>query len=399
MDIVKVQKTRYAVGLWWQVTTSATKTLQEARKLAKKIGTPYSCVVARKGQFGLGKGSKRWHGRPSLATAFAMKGGTHLWICHFTDVNKWWVCAIKDGFIVADGDWLTLRKEDAINHATYLQSMVSLPEPIFCTNTKQVDEVFQERIKGKKLQLLFSSRVQSIVSPLRFIFMLSIAILTLIIAFVWYSAEDSIDNRPLIAMQAARRKSIMDHPELYFPRPWLDASPLAWSNRCMKSMTETPLNEEGWELKEAICDAESFNLAWEFSPLASFLHLPKGATLLTPNSAEKREKFSPLPKGTEQTLLTREKIALTLYESSRLLRLHLNLSWQPKAKKTVREGDLAVPLEAPWHEGTFSITGIPAQLILNKEFFIMLNQMPALVLESLTYSGGTWTLKGKCHGT
>lgn len=167
MELNTTLNKHYAVGFHWKMVTSPTKTPQQTCKLTKSLGSPYICVVRRKGQLGFANGSKEWIGRPSLASAFAAAGGTHLWISH-TDTHTWWICAIKDGFIVPDGDYIANTADSAIEHALFLQENFDLPDVEFCSDTTQLNKVLQQRIKGKKFLLLFSNRVQALNPPALF---------------------------------------------------------------------------------------------------------------------------------------------------------------------------------------------------------------------------------------
>ena len=140
-------------------------------------------------------------------------------------------------------------------------------------------------------------------------------------------------------------------------------------------------------------------LQWKFSSAASFLQLPQGAELLTPSTAQKQEMLSTLPPAPERQLLNKDQVARPPYEIARLLGLRLTLSWKDKASKIITEGSLSVPITAPWHEGTFSIENVPSMLIMDKDLYEALESIPGIVLESITYTEGTWKITGLCYGT
>ena len=197
-----------------------------------------------------------------------------------------------------------------------------------------------------------------------------------------------------------RRMEILSNPGSFFPRPWLSApSVKAWSERCTNYLLQIPFTENGWDLREATCTGDSVDLKWEYTESASFLHLPNGAELLAPTIAHRRLGFERLPSGQGAGLLTRDSVARKLYELARLLGLHLTLSWKDQSSKTISEGSLSVAIIAPWHEGVFAVDNVPSMIILDKDLYEALHTIPGLVLQSISYSGGSWKIKGLCHGT
>ena len=405
MQIVTLNNTRYAIGLWWQF--DARSGIGRARALARSLGGDYTGAVIRAGQFGLGTGGKAFRGLLSLAAQLADKGGSHLYVCRF-DASLWWVCAIKDGVIAAEGDWIGASEAAARAQAAVLHNLLDLPEPVILAQPGEAAALVREDdsrkrrglpVLPRKFRPTLRNRVQSLASPARR-FAGAIAALALCFGLFWlYQSGWFTDDAATRAAMEARRREILAHPEKYFPRPWLKTPlPSAWAGRCLSEMLALPILDQGWELKSSICDSENLLATYDFSSSASFLQLPEQAELLTATTARKKTPLPQLAPGGDVKLLPRDEVAHKMYEAAKLLGLHLKLNWKPKAKQTVREGKLVVPLTSPWQTAEFTLSDVSPQLILEREFYQVLQSIPGLVVQEISHTGGRWELKGLCHG-
>lgn len=401
MRIVTLHRTRYAIGLWWQFD-AAPSGLGRAGALARSLGgQQYAWAVVRARQFGLGAGRGAFRGLPSLAAALADKGGSHLYVCRF-GVDLWWVCAIKDGVIAAEGDWIGPSEEAAAAQAGQLRQMLDLPAPRYLTEADETAALARD-LRGKSARRFFArrsdNRVRALRSPVRRFVRLA-AILAAACGLFWlYQTGFFGDGAAERAAREARRQAILAHPEQFFPQPWLKTpQPAAWAGRCLTELFALPVLDRGWELKSATCNNDDVLTVWNFTEVASFLHLPDQAELITATTAQKKTSLPRIEPGGAVTLLPREEVARRLYEIAHRLELHLTVTWKPKAKRTVREGTLAVPLTAPWQMAEFTLKDVSPQLILEPEFYQVLQSIPGLVLQQLTHTNGQWELKGLCHG-
>ena len=127
MRIVTIGRTKYAIGLWWQIEqTAGQSSMRRARRHALTLGTPLNSVVVRDNQYGFGQGAKRLT-TSSLAACLARRLPSALAVCKIED-DLWWVFAAKDGIIAAEGDWIGDSRQAAVDHAAYLSQMLNLPE-------------------------------------------------------------------------------------------------------------------------------------------------------------------------------------------------------------------------------------------------------------------------------
>lgn len=399
MRIVTLNHTRYAIGLWWQFD-AAPGGLGRACALARSLGGGYAWTVVRARQFGLGAGRGAFRGLPSLAAALADKGGSHLYVCRFGG-DLWWVCAIKDGIIAAEGDWIGGSEEEASAQAGRLRRALDLPAPRYLTEAGETDALARELYSGTARRLFAprrKNRVQGLRSPSRRLARAAIILAAACGIFWLFQSGFLTDSAAERAAREARRQAILAHPEQFFPQTWLQTpQPAPWAGRCLNELLALPVLDQGWELKSATCDKDDILTVWNFSEVASFLHLPEQAELSTATTAQRKIPLPRIEPGGEVTLLTREEAARRLYEIAHKLELHLTVSWKPKAKRTVREGALAVPLTAPWQVAEFTLKDVSPQLILEQEFYQVLQSIPGLVLQRLTHVNGQWELKGLCH--
>lgn len=414
MQVVKIQSARYAVGLWWQILQglpsgqgSQGQALAQARRMAATLTTPvYNCAALRKNQYGLGSRRGRIPRVQSLAAALAhglpSTDANLLAVYVLKPGGPWWVCAIKNGIIAADGDFVTDSLQSATAHALQLQKLLVMDKPHICEDFASSQAHMARLLQKRSLLAGFvgDGRMVSLRSTRRALRIAGTTVFTLIAMFMLYSLGFFSDNSAMLAAREARRTEILAHPERFFPRPWREnAGPVPWAGRCLKNLFDLPVSDAGWELERSLCRKNDLESHWAFGAGASFLQLPVGASLQSPHSALRKAALEPLPiDSSDRKLTEREEVARKLYEMANLFGLHLSLSWAPPARRTVREGSLSVPLKAPWQVGTWTFKDLPAQIVLSKEFYQVLHSIPGIVLEELTHSNGKWELKGICHG-
>lgn len=414
MQVVKIKSTRYAIGLWWQILQgvpsgqgSQGQALAQARRMAVTLTTPaYNCAALRATQYGLGSKRGRIPRVLSLAAALAhglpANDANLLAVYLLQSGGPWWVCAIKNGTIAADGDFVADSLESATAHALQLQKLLAMDKPQifdgFASSQAHMATLLHRRrpLAG----LVGDGRMVSLRSTRRALRIAGTTVFTLLAMFMLYSLGFFSDNSAMLAAREARRMEILAHPERFFPRPWLEsAAPVPWAKRCLRNLFDLPTSEAGWDLERSLCRKNDLESHWTFATGASFLQLPTGATLQSPQNALHKAALEPLPVDSrDRTLPEREEVARKLYEMANLFGLHLTLNWASPARRTVHEGSLSVPLKAPWQVGTWGFTDLPAQIILSPEFYQVLQSIPGIVLEELIHINGKWELKGICHG-
>ena len=398
MRVVTIGRFKYAIGLWWQVEqTAGQSSIRRARRYALTLGTPLNCVVVRENQYGYGQGAKRL-ATTSLAACMAQRMPSMLAVCKIEE-NLWWVFAVKNGVVAAEGDWIGENWQAAVEHAAYLRQILNLPEAQLYPNQDASTSWVQGTIgAGSKslrtLWLMNSCRLR----PLNSSWPKIAVVLALFAIVMLYHAgffSSSIDVQLALA---ARRLEILAHPDRYFVRPWMNSPPpKIWSSRCLQEILKLPVSDQGWEFDAAICADDTLTTHWKFSPGASFLHIPQGAELFTPTMAKRIQNLPKVPSAGDTKLQTRDENARMLYEIANILGLELQLTWNGKSTQTYQEGSLSVALTAPWQEGRFTFSNVPTLLVLDGSFYAMLESIPGLVLQEMSHRNEHWELKGITH--
>ena len=398
MRVVTIGRTRYAIGLWWQIEhTAGQSSMRRARHHALTLGTPLNSVVVRENQYGFCQGAKRLF-TPSLAACLAQRLSSALAVCQIED-NLWWVFAAKSGIVAAEGDWVGDSWQAAVDHAEYLRQMLNLPEAQLFPDRNASVSWIQSSIKTdsgslRTLWLMNSCRLRPLSSS-RSKVAIVLALLAVVMLYHAGFFSSSIDVQLALA---ARRLEIMAHPDRYFVRPWMNSPPpTVWSSRCLQEVLALPVIDQGWEFDAAVCVDDTLTTQWKFSPGASFLQLPQGAELFTPTMAQRVQNLPKAPTATNTKLRSRDETARMLYEVANLLGLELQLTWNGKSTQTYQEGSLSVALTAPWQEGRFTFSNVPTLLVLDDTFYAMLESIPGLVLQEMSHRNEHWELKGTTH--
>lgn len=398
MRIIRVQNKAYAIGLWWQMSTSEDNLRSQARSANTAINGNFSRCVLLPKQFGLACACPKSLGVPSLAAALARsrKEATVL-LCHLPMHGCYWVFACKDGLVAAEGDRDFSEENEALAHAESLALMLDVPK---VERVSDVAALLPTRSRAQRLfqSLIPYAPVVQLASPWPKIRRIGYVLALLLIVFLVRSIDFQNESSDIGKYLEARKAEILAHPERFFPRPWLEGpSPEDWGGTCLGGILQQPTNDLGWDLTNATCTGKTLVYTWKFSSAASFLHLPKGATLLTPTQASATHTLPDMPQAKPRSLLAKDLVARTLYELSRVLGLHLNLTWKDKEKRDVREGSLVVHLVAPWYTAVFSFDNLPSMTVLDHELYKALGSIPGLVLTELSFANGQWKITGLCH--
>lgn len=398
MRVVTIGRTKYAIGLWWQIEqTAGQSSMRQARRQALTLGTPLNSVVVRENQYGFGQGAKRL-ATQSLAACLALRLPSALAVCKIED-SLWWVFAAKNGTVAAEGDWTSDSWQAAVDHAEYLRQILDLPEAQLYPNQDDSASWIQASIgkdagSWRTRWLMNSCRLRPLNSSRSKV----AAVLALFAVAMLYHAGFFSSSVDVQLALAARRLEIMAHSDRYFVRPWMNSPPpTVWSSRCLQEVLALPIIDQGWEFDAAVCVDDTLTTQWKFASGASFLHLPHGAELFTPTMAQRIQKLPKAPSAADTKLRSRDENARMLYEVANLLGLELQLTWNGKSTQTYQEGSLSVALTAPWQEGRFAFRNVPTLLVLDDSFYAMLESIPGLVLQELSHRNEHWELKGITH--
>jgi hypothetical protein len=407
--IVEIAGRPYAVGLWWQIRSggSAGKKLmlKSARETAAQFADEaYTHAALRAEQYGLASHEgEAWPPKTvSLAAALRPVGqDAFLGVFCLGEAEPfWWLCGILRGLVVADGDEIFGSKEEALAAAGSLRLML---ESVGLT------EIFLETPDESQKYL---SPLLGVETPLVNLFqkerpwplLIGAAAALLIIAgaaFSWiYGAyqelEEGRQRERQLAEKEAQKQDVLANPHKYFRTEWLTApSVTASGGQCAAAVLGLPVSSNAWRFSEAVCrPGEALTVYWAHQKGASFVKLPKGAALISPQQAEADGALPPLGSRKTQpalTLLSRNQATAALYEITQNLAGQMTLNWEPPEQYLLDE---ATALSAPWQRGRFELAKAPAAALFGADLFEALGRHPGTVLTSLARNNNDLIIKG-----
>ena len=154
-----------------------------------------------------------------------------------------------------------------------------------------------------------------------------------------------------------------------------------------------PVSVSGWVLDGASFTGKEVSGWYAHQPGASFLALPVGARLETPQKAVLSRPVRVSPGERLKGLIAREEASRRLYESAQLLGAHLKLSFAGAQKREVD----GIEVWCPWLEGQWELAGVPSLVVSDGSFPEGFTSFPGLTLSSVSYDKGAWALKGKIY--
>jgi hypothetical protein len=164
-------------------------------------------------------------------------------------------------------------------------------------------------------------------------------------------------------------------------------------------MMAVPVVEAGWLLKEIICEPGSrLSVSRAHVDGADYLHpVLTDAKFLSAKETSHTATLPALRKISavrHTDLLPVPRVTAYLYQLAQSLHLNLeNLSWSSPEKREDKASKLT--LTAPWQQGTFTFSSVPARALLDPELFQIL-ALPGASLSGINYQAAPrlWRIKG-----
>ncbi len=418
MHSVKINGKPYAVGLWWQVLKGSKKRDQLAhirKQVAEFKDEDFNCYVIRKSQFGLGNLTGKIKSYPSLACALIDR--THgTWIGRFlledSDGKQlWWVCAIKDGKPLADGDAIFTSQHEADRHLEKIRAISKWEHEVLTETVAETEEHFKGLLKPA--QRLHSLEEKSVPSSVRVIVVLLICA-GFYMVYAKYEAHKLAEfNRKQQQIHAKdaqnRRKQLENSSELFFPKVWQKAPDVAHvAALCVPAMQDLPLYNRGWALLSSTCDTSTvpaqLKTEWKHTAGARFDALPvvfeEPAILdsITPTKAFSTHDLYVKRERPMSNLLTKEEAMGKIYQLTSAAQAHISLAWSPI--KTHKESDvIGAPLvfTSPWRHSKWMLSSIPSAAITDRSLLTSLDKIPGIVIAQITYLHQGWTITGELY--
>lgn len=432
MHNIKLNGKTYAAGLWWQILESGKKKEQIAHIKERAASIPesnFNCVAIRHDQFGLGKAEGKIPSAPSLICAL-LKRSHPTWVGRMLleDSNGqlvWWVCAIKNGRIYADGDAIFYSREEADKLLQEHKSFFDWPTDkadaeALIAEGKLPYEVLTETVEETQKQLAGLLKTAERIRPLeqRSIPSAIYLLLFIVLCSAAYMLFDEYQGEQLRRVAQAQRSSleqsakktladIQNAPEQFFNQYW-KTQPEAKKAAllCITAMQGLPLYSNGWELSAIVCKKETsdWNLAseWQYTPAASFTRLPDITTTVSlgkdPKKAFATETLTLPAERPATKLITKEDARSRIFQLAASTQSIASISWSPPEEHVEKPViGKAVTFPAPWQKATWNFTRVPYFALAPEVLPTHLNAIPGVVISSVSYSRNQWKISGEIY--
>lgn len=418
MHSVKLNGKTYAAGLWWQVLKGSKRRdqLDHVRnQVAEFKDENFNCYVIRKSQFGLGNLKGKIKSHPSLVCALIDRT-QDTWLGRFlleeTEGKQlWWVCAIKDGKPLAEGDAIFTSQSEADRHLNKLRVISKWENEILTETVAETEEHFKGLLKPA--QRLHSLEEKSVPSSVRMIVVLLICA-SCYMAYTKYEAHKLAEfNRKQQQLNAEnaqnRRKQLENAPEQFFPKVWEKTPDVAHvATLCVPAMQSLPLYNRGWAFLSSTCDLSTvpaqLKTEWNYTAGARFdappvvFEEPAILDSITPTKAFSTHALHVKHERPAKPLVTKEEAMGKLYQLTSAAQAHISVAWSPI--KTHKESDvIGAPLvfTSPWRHNKWTLSGIPSAAIIDQSLLTSLGELPGIVIAQITYLPQGWTITGELY--
>jgi len=418
MRRITVNDRDYAVGLQWHLA-NVKQTSTALRLLSQKEFPDCDMVAFRQRQwaFGASKDQVRdWLGVRALGSAVRIPAASFLGLFCLEDAEGefWWVFAMSQSLVVGMGDQVFKTRQEADNWINSLRDLLNyeFTDTVVCQTVEEsLNWLSPITLSGFSL-FMFSSRHNGCLISLkavpslqrdRYIALGSVLLLILVLyglKLFWdyRSAKQTVMNTISAKLNIEKhRQNVADHPEMYFPRAWMEAPEVGNNAKTVISaMMALPLSVNGWFLDGASFDGKELDVTWAFRPGADYTHLPLNAHIETPQKLISSYSLPARPpRSASLALLSRDECTRRLYQCTQLLSGKLELTFQ-LAEKRIVDG---VEILCPWLKGKWEQSSLPTAVVLDSSFPLGFTQMPGLILSGIIFKDGIWTFKGEIYAT
>lgn len=418
MRSVKINGKHYAVGLWWQVL-KGTKKRDQLDHIRKQVAEfkeeHFNCYAIRKSQFGLGNLEGKIKSYPSLACALIDRT-PDTWLGRFLleeseGKQLWWVCAVKEGKPLADGDAIFTSLEEADNHLKKFRAISQWETEILTDTVDGAADQFKGLIKpAQRLRSIEERRIPTSLK-LAILFLLIVSGYT---AYTQYEEQKLAEFKRIQQQMNAknaldRRKELEEAPEQFFPRTWEQFPDVAHvATLCLPIMQNIPLYNNGWALQNTTCDLKTIppllKTEWSHTKGARFDALPilfGDIALLntkTPTKAISSYALHIEYKRPSKELYSTEKAVGVLYQITAAAQAHINVTWsEPKTHKVSDVIGKPLFFTSPWRHCKWTLSGIPSAAITGQSLLNSLHDLPGVVINHITYLPQGWTITGELY--
>ncbi|MCT4533759.1 type 4b pilus protein PilO2 [Halodesulfovibrio sp.] len=418
MRSIKINGKIYVAGLWWQVL-EGTKKKDQLTQIRANVDQfkedNFNCYVIRNSQFGLGKLDGKIKGYPSLICALLDRSQS-TWLGRFLlqdedGKNVWWVCAVKDGKPLAEGDTVFNTQEEADSHLARLREISDWEHEV--TTDSFVDTIAHFTGLLKPAQRIRSLEVKRIPVSVR---LLVVALLCTgcYLAYSEYEAHKQAEfnriQRQLNAEIAQqKRKALEESPEQFFPRVWENTPDVGHvAALCIPKMQSIPLYNNGWSLFMSTCDVTAvparLNTEWNhtkgarFDALPVIFNDPAQLDAQNPIKAHSTHVLNIRRERASKPLLSKEEAVGRLYQVTAAAQGRISVNWSQVEIHKVSDV-IGKPLQfsSPWRQCKWTLSGVPNAAITSQSLLTYLSELSGIVIKKITYLPQGWTITGELY--
>jgi len=403
--VVTVGRRVYAVGLYWENSPTG-RVSQVAKEAARQPGQKADFYAIRPGdkggrvpQFGLGQGGVgHKSGMPAFAGCLANQQ-LGSWGGAFRLREGTVITIVRDDLIVPDGDQLFLNESEARDRL--LQEIgfgglqrIYAPESwaISGADTMPVSLLLNER---------HDVRLQIVEIPQKMLIVGGVAATVLLLALGggWYYQEQQAEEEArriaqLNELEKVRHevKQITFQEPIQYPPPerkWeKQPQPMAIIDACRVGLGQIPAAIAGWHLTQLKCSGDSINLGWSHEK--SFSRPPEKAVVNDSGTqASLTIPLSKIPARGAENLVNPVEVTHRYLAQDWPGSISRAQDDPPPPPPEGYHGTWAPP-PAPWLKRSFTVT-VPE---LPSDLPLYFGDLPGVVIDSLSYSGSSWTIGG-----
>ncbi|MBI1273823.1 MAG: type 4b pilus protein PilO2 [Alphaproteobacteria bacterium] len=408
--VATIGRRKYATGLYWQISPSG-RIVVAAKEAARQPGQ-YSDFFSirpgnktgRVGQFGLGT-SESGHraGMPTLAATLANRQPGS-WAGAFKIREGVYVVIVRDDLIAPDGDQLYADEAEARNRL-YQEINLGGLQRVYAPEAWAIPGS-----DGMSLALLLQDRAEfplrPVVLPRSLIVggVIGAVLLAVLLAggLYWQHMQAEQERERMLLQEAQKRAQAQANQQLpsqlqpvqiNYPPPvryWeKEPGPLELVEACRVAMSQVSMAQVGWDMSEVRCNRGGLTVTW--ARLPGFAADIKGAIVdVTGRAAVTNIELTGIQDRGDQNLAAPTFVTRKFLTESWDGTLNRDVDDPPPPRPPEIPAEQWNPPPPPWTKRLFSIAvdSLPGEL---SSYF---GNLPGVIIRSLTFNGGNWTVEG-----
>lgn len=405
---ISYNNTEYMIGGWWQINPAnkAEKRisrqyvvkeyndLHKNEELENKDQLKFDYLLRVPGRYAFFKKENNSVKVFSLAYSLAKKVENLIAIVELE--GKYWAVCIQGGYVLPEGDNVFLSILSAKDH---------ILSNGFVSDDEDIQLISDYKEYFSSVGLIPSGQLEDIKYNLFSNRNIAIGMIFLLAAgiYLWFQYMDAAEREKIRRLDILRGQEIAqmieeakNNPERYFDKPFEEYQ--ADSNKnFLKNVAEDfrRLKEyvNGWQIDKVVYHKNKRVITWTGD--GEYLALPENGEIRGKNVVSTTQKqYLVTEKDVFGRLNNKDDIQRYLYSLTANSQTTLSVSWGAAKKKVVNIESKKVELYEPWETGSFSISNIPYNLLIDSNFSELLS-VYGLVVEQIEFQNFYFTLRGK----